>query len=481
MSITLPKGWAWAKLEEIAEINPKYNGDLRDEMEVTFVPMRAVEELTGHVDLSISRKLSEVKKGYVPFENEDILFAKITPCMENGKVAIVSNLNNGLGFGSTEFHVIRPQESIARKFMFFFLVREELRKDAQAHMTGSVGQKRVPGSYMHEMMVPLPPQYEQYRIAAKIEEFLTRMDGGMEFLVDAKKKLRLYRQALLKHAFEGKLTQTWRTTWEQELEPAHVLQRRIDEESKKIIGNERIGSQLVTLPNLPPPPHWVWARVGQVVEIIDYRGRTPPFSPTGIPHIRTPNVKDGAIVSEDMKYVSEETYDKYMTRGLPQEGDLLFTTEAPLGEVAPVPQQRFSIAQRIMILRPLKMILTTKFLMYQIMSGTFQSILRRRGTGTTVTGVSSRNFKALELLVAPLREQEKVVEKLENHFSVEDETERIVSRNLKLAENMRKSILREAFRGALVKQDPRDEQASVLLERIARLKNRHSGDGHNHS
>lgn len=119
--------------------------------------MKCVKELTGRIDLSNTRKLSTVKKGYTPFIESDVLFAKITPCMENGKVAIAHNLKNGIGFGSTEFHVIRPQESLLRKLLFFFLIREDLRKDAQRNMTGSAGQLRVPVSYMQQLPIPPSP------------------------------------------------------------------------------------------------------------------------------------------------------------------------------------------------------------------------------------------------------------------------------------------------------------------------------------
>src|ERR1700687_3019370 len=102
--------------------------------------------------------------------------------------------------------------------------------------------------------------------------------------------------------------------------------------------------------------NWIEVTMDDIVRIIDYRGRTPPYSTNGIPHLRSSNIKNGKIVWKDFTYVTEETYKKYMIRGLPQENDVLFTTEAPLGETALVPTTRFSLAQRIMILRPVKQI-----------------------------------------------------------------------------------------------------------------------------
>lgn len=166
----LPRGWVWTRLGETSEISPKLSLErLRDDLDVSFLPMRSVEELTGRIDLSMERKLADVRKGYTSFVDGDLLFAKITPCMENGKVAIVRSLRNGIGFGSTEFHVIRLAEFLPREFFFYFLLREELRKDAQRNMTGSAGQLRVPTNYMHQLPIPLPPLTEQQRIVTKIK------------------------------------------------------------------------------------------------------------------------------------------------------------------------------------------------------------------------------------------------------------------------------------------------------------------------
>lgn len=126
-----------------SEVNPKFDrSQYSDELEVSFLPMKRVEALTGIIDLSETREFGKVKKGYTPFQNGDIIFAKITPCMENGKTAVLSGLINGIGFGSTEFHVIRLPINLPRKYLFYFLLQESFRKDAKGNMIGSVGQKR---------------------------------------------------------------------------------------------------------------------------------------------------------------------------------------------------------------------------------------------------------------------------------------------------------------------------------------------------
>ena len=144
-----------ARLGEICIINPK-SPSFDDSLVVSFVPMPKVGE-NGEIDPSETREYHEVKKGFTYFQNDDVLFAKITPCMENGKGAIASNLKNGVGFGSTEFHVLRPMsDRVISKWLFYLLSWPLFRKDAEKNMTGSAGQKRVPKSFLEEYSINVP-------------------------------------------------------------------------------------------------------------------------------------------------------------------------------------------------------------------------------------------------------------------------------------------------------------------------------------
>lgn len=221
-------------------------------------------------------------------------------------------------------------------------------------------------------------------------------------------------------------------------------------------------------PNLPDS--WSWTSIDESLHIIDYRGRTPPFSDTGIPHLRSSNVKNGKIIWERLAYLSEEDYLTYMTRGLPAEGDVLFTTEAPLGEVALAPETKFSLAQRLLILRPPHGIIVPGFLAYQLMAPFFQSVLRFRGTGTTVTGISSRNFKPLPLSIAPVNEQNRIVAKIEELFSDLDAGVVALKRAKANLKRYRAAVLKAAVEGKLTVEwrakHPAKEHASTLLDRI---------------
>ncbi|MFN7339028.1 MAG: restriction endonuclease subunit S, partial [bacterium] len=230
----LPQGWKIVQLQDIAEINPKLPyTDLDDSLTVSFLPMASVEEVSGKYDLSQTRLYGEVKKGYTAFINGDIIFAKITPCMENGKIAIVENLQNGIGFGSTEFHVSRIKLGLNKRYLFYYFTQASFKREARRNMTGSAGQLRVPKKYFESVEIPLPPLPEQHRIVEKIEELFSELDDGVASLKKALEQLKTYRQAVLKWAFEGKLTEKWRNTHQDSLEDGDTLLEQIKAERKR--------------------------------------------------------------------------------------------------------------------------------------------------------------------------------------------------------------------------------------------------------
>lgn len=163
-----------AKLGEVCLINPK-SCTLRDDTEVSFIPMTKVGE-HGEFDASEIKNYSEVKKGFTNFQNGDILFAKITPCMENGKGAIAHNMKNGIGFGSTEFHVLRPDtDKITSEWLYYLTTWKTFRKEAERNMTGSAGQKRVPKTFLENYVVNLPDidtQKSENKILRKVDDLI---------------------------------------------------------------------------------------------------------------------------------------------------------------------------------------------------------------------------------------------------------------------------------------------------------------------
>lgn len=157
------------KLGDVCTINPKSPG-FQDELTVSFVPMPKVGE-NGEFDPSEIKTYQEVKKGFTFFQNGDVLFAKITPCMENGKGAIAQSLENGVGFGSTEFYVLRPHsEYVTSKWLFYLLSWEAFRKKAEKSMTGSAGQKRVPKNFLAEYVVNIPDLSTQEKMTDTLDK-----------------------------------------------------------------------------------------------------------------------------------------------------------------------------------------------------------------------------------------------------------------------------------------------------------------------
>ena len=155
------------RLGECCILNPRRpNIALCDTDKVSFIPMPAVSEDGYWVDMT-DEEYGKVKKGFTYFENNDVLFAKITPCMENGKGAIVHGLTNGIGMGSTEFHVLRPINGISSPYWLLALTRMPIfRERAAKNMSGTGGQKRVSASYLDHFMVGLPAIEEQRRFEA---------------------------------------------------------------------------------------------------------------------------------------------------------------------------------------------------------------------------------------------------------------------------------------------------------------------------
>lgn len=164
------KGFPAHKISEICELNPKKPKEIDDNTECSFVPMSAVSE-DGELNLTQIKLYEDVKKGFTYFAEEDVLFAKITPCMENGKGTIAKGLKNKLGFGSTEFHVLRPLNDISNARWLFQITKfKKFRENAEKSMTGSAGQKRVPAGFFDNYFIPVPPFELQQKFAAVVEQ-----------------------------------------------------------------------------------------------------------------------------------------------------------------------------------------------------------------------------------------------------------------------------------------------------------------------
>lgn len=197
--------WKQILLREAVDINPKTTVPALAEMElVSFLPMSVVsEESLSYTEQKAP--FGKVKKGYTKFQNDDILFAKITPCMENGKGCIVHNLSHGIGFGSTEFHVLRCHKDVSPKFIYYFVIRRTFRAEAKNKMSGAVGQQRVSAEFLKEYSFACPSLPEQKAIVKKIENAFAFADKAQAAITGALEQAKQLKQSILKRAFEGKL------------------------------------------------------------------------------------------------------------------------------------------------------------------------------------------------------------------------------------------------------------------------------------
>ena len=479
-----PDGWVVTTLGEACLINPRsFIQQVENDSMISFLPMAAVEAGTGHIDLSRVRPYEEVRKGYTRFSEGDVLFAKITPCMENGKIAIAKGLANGSGCGSTEFHVLRPIIGLSREFVMYFLIQEDFRRDAQRSMSGTAGQLRVPPGFLNEATIPLPPLPEQRRIVAEIEKQFTRLDASIDALKRVQANLRRYRASVLKSACEGNLVPTEAELARSEgpdYEPADLLLDRIlserraqweSQEKRRGKYKEPTPPNTTDLPKLPEG--WVWASLAQISDLKGGATKGRRYRPgellTEVPYLRVANVQRGYLDLSEVKMikVAQDVADQLEL--VP--GDILFTEGGDRdklgrgwvwkGEIDRCIHQNHVFRARLLLSE-----MHPEFVSWW--GNSFgQAFFEQSGKQTT--NLASINLSVLSgfpVPTPPLAEQRRIVAEVERRLSVIQQTEAAVEANLTRAERLRQSILKQAFSGKLVPQDPNDEPASVLLERI---------------
>ncbi|MDY0082405.1 MAG: restriction endonuclease subunit S [Ignavibacteriaceae bacterium] len=416
--------WKTVKLGDVCEINPKLDlAKINDDTEVSFVPMKAVEELSGKIDLSDERKFGKVKKGYTYFGEGDVIFAKITPCMENGKIAITTRLKNGIGFGSTEFHVLKPNNRLLNKFLFNYLIQSSYRKLAQRNMTGTAGQLRVPKRFIENSEIPLPPLSEQKKIVEKIEELFSGLDSGVGSLKKAKEQIRLYRQSVLASAFSGRLINN----------------------EQLIIKNEKEKN------NSSLPPGWKWVKLGDVSEKIQYGyTESASYKPIGPKFLRITDIQNGNVNWKEVPYceISEEQKSKYLLN----EGDIVFArTGATVGKsfliAGEIPE---SIFASYLIRIQLADYVNKKFVYFFFQSINYWQQITEGQVGIGQPNVNGTKLSKLIIPICPIEQQHQIVSEIEKRFSEADNLEKAIDESLAKSEMLRQSILKQAFEGRLI-------------------------------
>jgi len=426
VSDKLPPGWVWGTIGDVAIVNPTTRkASIPDDLNVSFVPMAAVTEVSGRINLSEARPARVLKlKGYRSFVDGDVLVAKITPSMENGKAAVARGLENSIGFGSTEFHVLRPLETTSAKYLFHYVVREPFRAKAARAMTGTAGQLRVPPDFLRTAPIPIAPPAEQERIVAAIDEHFSRLDAAEAMLAAARRKLSSLRRSAVARLFD------------------HA--------------------------------DWPWTTLGEIAEIKggvtkDSKRQSDPGY-VEVPYLRVANVQRGYL---DLSEVSRIRIRPAKAAQLAlRTGDVLFNEGGDRdklgrgwvwdGQIDNCIHQNHVFRARLS---------SGEFDPYfvSVHGNTWgQRWFETHGKHTTnLATLNLTTLKSFPVPAPPLAEQREVVAEFQSIRGSEDRLRTEFSRAESRSASLRRSILAAAFSGRLVPQDPDDEPASVLLERIA--------------
>lgn len=477
----LPQGWVWARLGDVCEINPSTPFDyLPDALELPFVRMAAVGEGTGEVDLSQRRAVSELRKGYTRFRSGDVLFAKITPCMENGKSAALGEIPEGYAAGSTEFHVLRSSVLNSR-FLWYWLVRRAFRDDAKRNMSGSAGQLRVPADYLRKTQVPVALLPEQRRIVARIDELFTDVADGETALARARDDLDIWRRALLKAAVAGDLTHDWREHRKRNETGADLvnrLRRAVTasigtvhrRRSKGRAADGEIDVDMSKLPELPQ--EWTWSRVGEIGHVTGGLTKNPDRASrlSKLPYLRVANVQYGEL---DLGNVHEiGVGESELNRLLLRRDDLLIVEgNGSIGQIGRCAIWTGDIDPCVHQNHLIKV----RFGEGEVARWAFHWLISPHGrllitdVASSTSGLHTLSISKIQAIPVPIPPEGELRQIL-NILAAEADNESTVEAELgdgsKSLTALRQSILKAAFEGCLVEQDPSDEPAQRLLARL---------------
>lgn len=455
----LPDEWEWSTLGECCLVNDRDPAlkKLPNDTTVSFVPMAAVDAEQGVIASPVDRPFNEVRKGFTPFSDGDVIFAKITPSMENGKAAIASELTNGFGFGSTEFHVMRPKESVIAEWVFHFIRQQSFRDEAKSSFTGTAGQMRVPEKFILNADIPLAPVPEQQRIVSKIESLFDQSHAARTALTRVSLLMSQFRRAVLASAFRGELVESDpnEESAASLLERVHLELRQKWEDGLKAKGKDpsRYEYKEFEPPDSTELPsiaeRWVWATLPELGELARGKSKHRPRDEKKLYGGPYPFIQTGDIARANGLVTSyTQTYSEI---GLAQsrlwpKGTLCITIAANIADTALLDFDACFPDSVVGFIANDKAV-DVRFVEFFIR--TIKDNLEQFAPATAQKNINLNILQNVAVPLPPLTEQKRIVAKIEALFAQADIIERAASASLRRAEQVDQSILARAFRGEL--------------------------------
>jgi type I restriction enzyme, S subunit len=463
----LPDGWKVVKLGDVIDIQ---GGSQPPKKYFIYEPQE------GYIRLLQIRDFGDKPAPtYVPREKvtkfcvkDDIFIARYGASLGR----IVTGMEGAYNVALAK--VIFDKEIFFPKYLFYLLQTPYFQ--TPIHMISRSAQNGFNKGEIYPIRIPLAPIGEQKHIIEEIEKQFSHLDEAVENLRRVKANLKQYKASVLKAAVEGKLTEEWRKN-HPDVEPADRLQQNINskrmhwieqtikngESEPKRVKNKLKKHKFKIPKSWNIPDSWVWSSFLMACKIVvDCHNKTAPYEIDGIPLVRTTNIKSGCLLIDEVKYVSQKTYEYWSRRCYPEPGDILFTREAPMGEATIIPKDiKLCMGQRTMLLRVFSECLDAKYLLYVIMSPPFQQRFGLGAVGSGVKHLRVGDVESLSFPLPPFNEQLKIVEIVEQKLSIVNKIKVGVDRNLRFVDHLRQSILKKAFTGKLVPRHDADEPIPI--------------------